>query len=385
MERQIRFFDTTLRDGEQTPGVHFDADVKTVLARRLEEFGAATIEAGFPASSPGDAEAVRRVAGAITRAEVAALARCRAGDIDAAAEALSPAVTPVIHLVLGVSDIHLERKLKMTRARAVRAIAESVAHARRRAERVQFSAEDATRADPIFLRQCVMAAVGEGASRVNLPDTVGCAVPEEYGAMIADMAAFAGPDIIVSAHCHNDLGLATANTVAAVRAGARQVEVSVNGLGERAGNAAAEEVAAVLRLKGVAGTGIRLEHATELSRMVAELSGVPVQPNRALVGGNAFVHSSGIHQDGILKAPENYEFVPPALVGASGHCFVITARSGRSAVAHEAARAGHSLSEDETDRVYREVVRHAEARRGRVTREEVARIAVECVRQNALS
>ena len=375
MEREIRFFDTTLRDGEQTPGVHFDAETKVTLARRLEDFGAAGIEAGFPASSPGDAEAVRRVAEALERAEVAALARCRAGDIDAAAEALAPARRPVVHIVLGVSDIHLEKKLRMSRAAAVRAIAESVTRARRRVERVQFSAEDASRADPVFLRQCAQAAADAGASRVNLPDTVGCALPEEYGAMIADVAAFLDRSVIVSAHCHNDLGLATANTLAAVRAGARQVEGCVNGLGERAGNAAVEEVTAALRLKRIAATGIRLEQAAELSRLVAEAAGVPVQPNRALVGANAFTHSSGIHQDGLLKDPETYEFVSPALVGAPGHRFVITARSGRAAVAREAARAGVNVAPGDVDRVYRAVLRAADARGGAVDPEEIARIA----------
>ena len=375
MEREIRFFDTTLRDGEQTPGVHFDADTKVTLARRLEDFGAAVVEAGFPASSPGDAEAVRRVAQALERAEVAALARCRAGDIDAAAEALAPARRPVVHVVLGVSDIHLAKKLRMSRAAAVRAIAESVTRARRRVERVQFSAEDASRADPVFLRQCAQAAADAGASRVNLPDTVGCALPEEYGAMIADVAAFLDRSVVVSAHCHNDLGLATANTLAAVRAGARQVEGCVNGLGERAGNAAVEEVAAALRLKRIAATGIRLEQAAELSRLVAEAAGVPVQPNRALVGANAFTHSSGIHQDGLLKDPETYEFVSPALVGAPGHRFVITARSGRAAAAREAARAGVNVAPGDVDRVYRAVLQAADARGGAVPPEEIARIA----------
>ena len=375
MEREIRFFDTTLRDGEQTPGVHFDAETKVTLARRLEDFGAAVVEAGFPASSPGDAEAVRRVAEALERAEVAALARCHAGDIDAAAEALAPARRPVVHVVLGVSDIHLAKKLRMSRAAAVRAIAESVARARRCVERVQFSAEDASRADPVFLRQCAQAAADAGASRINLPDTVGCALPEEYGAMIADVAAFLDRSAVVSAHCHNDLGLATANTLAAVRAGARQVEGCVNGLGERAGNAAVEEVAAALRLKRIAATGIRLEQAADISRLVAEAAGVPVQPNRALVGANAFTHSSGIHQDGLLKDPETYEFVPPALVGVPGHRFVITARSGRAAVAREAARAGVPMAPGDVDRVYRAVLRAADARGGAVDPEEIARIA----------
>ena len=383
MSRQVRIFDTTLRDGEQTPGVHFTADEKVELARRLEAFGAATIEAGFPASSPDDAAAVARVAAAVRDCEVAALARCRPGDVDAAAAALDGAVRPVIHVFLGVSDIHLARKLRIPRAGAVRAVEESVRRAARHGMAVQFSAEDATRADRVFLRQCVQTAIEAGAERVNIPDTVGCALPEEYGALIADIVSFAGPDIIVSAHCHDDMGLSTANCLAAVRAGARQLEATVNGIGERAGNAAVEEVAVVLAMKGIAGTGLRLEHTAGLSRRVAEVSGVPVQPNKAVVGRNAFAHSSGIHQDGILKTPENYEYVPPALVGAPGHRFVLTARSGRRAIAHEAARMGSVLEPAAMDRVYEAFLRRAGELHGEVTAAELAQVIRACAVQSA--
>lgn len=275
-QRTVRIFDTTLRDGEQTPGVHLNLQDKVRVAQALEAAGVDTIEAGFPASSRGDFEAVEAVSRAVRRCEVAALARCVPGDIEAAAAALRPAVAPVIHVVLGVSDIHLQHKLRITRARAIQVIAESVGKARNAVPEVEFSLEDATRADAIFRRQCVQAAVAAGATRINLADTVGCALPGEMAAMISDLVAFTANKVIVSAHCHNDLGLATANTVAAVEAGASQVEVTVNGIGERAGNAALEEVGAILRLKRIAECRFDLRHACGLSKLVAELTRVQV-------------------------------------------------------------------------------------------------------------
>ncbi|MCH7960027.1 MAG: 2-isopropylmalate synthase [Candidatus Hydrogenedentes bacterium] len=370
----VRIFDTTLRDGEQTPGVHLRVTQKVAIAERLERLGVATIEAGFPVSSPGDFEAVARIARTVREVEVAALARCCVNDIDAAVKALSDARTPVVHLVLGTSDIHLEKKLGMTRADAVRAVRESVAYARKRVERVEFSLEDATRTERPFLRQIVDVAVEHGASRINIPDTVGRALPGEFGALIDEVVQRVGKDIIVSAHCHNDLGMATANTVAAVLNGARQVEVTVNGIGERAGNAALEEVCAVLAVKGIAQTGVDLTQLTELSRYVAEETRVPVQPNRAIVGANAFAHSSGIHQDGVIKAPENYECLPPAMVGASGHRFVFTARSGRSAIAHRARTSGRPLGPDQLDAAYRRFIVAADRADGAVSDDVVDRI-----------
>ncbi|MDX9973851.1 MAG: 2-isopropylmalate synthase [FCB group bacterium] len=380
MDRRVRIFDTTLRDGEQTPGVHLTADRKVELAARIEAYGVAAIEAGFPASSPGEMDAVSRVARAVTRCEVAALARCVAGDVDAAARAVEPAVSPVIHVFLGTSDIHLGAKLGMTRPEAVRAIGRAVTRAALTGAAVQFSAEDATRSDWHFLRQCVDTAIGCGATRINIPDTVGCALPEEYGALIRRVVQVAGSNVIVSAHCHNDMGLATANSVAAVQAGADQVEVTVNGIGERAGNAASEEVAVVLALKKIAETGVDLRRVTALSREVGEATGVVVQPNRAIVGDNAFAHSSGIHQDGILKDASNYEFVSPALVGAAGHRFVLTARSGRSAIVHEAREMGFRLSPDAAEAVYVAFVAEAERSAGAVSRETLAAIVEETCR-----
>lgn len=370
----VRIFDTTLRDGEQTPGVFLSVDEKVEVARRLEAFGVATIEAGFPVSSPSDRAAVARVAREVRGCEVAAMARCVPGDIAGAAAALHGAAEPVIHVFLSTSDIHLAKKLRIDRAEAIRAIDSCVRQARRAVARVQFSAEDATRTERAFLRQCIEAAVRAGASRINVPDTVGWHTPDEYGAMIADVAAFVGGEAIVSAHCHDDLGMATANTVAAVRHGARQVEVTINGIGERAGNAAAEEVAVVLARRGIAETGVRLDLITELSQHVARVTGVSVQPNRAIVGANAFAHSSGIHQDGMLKAAETYEIVPPDMVGASGHRFVLTARSGRKAVAHVARSLGVPLSSAELEAVYRDVMAHSEAAHGAVTGDALAQI-----------
>lgn len=362
----IRVLDTTLRDGEQTPGVHLDIHKKMAVAAALEALGVAAIEAGFPASSPGDAAAVRALAGAIRGCEVAALSRCVPGDIDAAGAALRAAAYPVVHLVIGTSDIHLAHKLHMSRARVVEGIGQCVRRARRWSDTVQFSLEDATRSDPVFLRQCAGTAVEAGATRINIADTVGCATPDEFGPLIADLVQFLGRDTIVSAHCHNDMGLATANALAAVRAGARQVEVTVNGIGERAGNTALEEIAVIAALKGAGETGIRLEQLTAISALVAEVTGVPVQPNRAVVGRNAFTHSSGIHQDGILKAPENYQFVAPELVGKAGHDFVLTARSGRNAVFHVARSRGHAIADHDRERLYEDFVRFADTVHGAV-------------------
>jgi len=364
--KQIRILDTTLRDGEQTPGVHMNLHQKVAIAGALEALGVATIEAGFPASSPGDAAAVRAIADSVRHCEVAALSRCVPRDIDAAGEALRGAAGPVMHLVIGTSDIQLQHKLGMSRARVVETIARCTREARRWSDTVQFSLEDATRSEPIFLRQCAQTALEAGATRINIADTVGCMTPGEFGPLIADLVQFLGPEIIVSAHCHNDLGLATANALAAIEAGAAQVEATVNGIGERAGNTALEEIAVIAALKGAGDTGIRLDQLSALSAMVAGATGVPVQPNRAIVGAHAFTHSSGIHQDGILKAPQNYQFVPPELVGKAGHDFVLTARSGRNALFHVARSRGHVIPEAARGRLYADFVHFADTVQGAV-------------------
>jgi len=374
MNPKVRIFDTTLRDGEQTPGVHFTVDDKVAIARALEAFGVDTIEAGFPVSSPGDFEAVRRVAAEVTRAEVAALSRCRPDEAAVTADAIRHAAHPVLHMVMSVSDIHLDHKVRMSRAQAIQAIQTSVTEAKRHIEDVEMSFEDAARADRIFLRQCAQTAVDAGATRVNIADTVGAALPEEFGAMVADIVAFVPPSVIVSAHCHDDMGLATANTVAAVRAGARQIEVTVNGIGERAGNAAVEEVGVVLAMKGIAANGIDMTRVQPLSALVAERSGVSVQPNHPVVGANAFAHSSGIHQDGVLKHPSNYAYVTPEMVGAEGHRMVLTARSGRKAVQHVARAMGMPIAPEDVRAVYDAFARHADDTQGPVSPEALAEI-----------
>jgi len=383
MQKRVRIFDTTLRDGEQTPGVHLTEAQKVVIAHKLEAFGVDTIEAGFPISSPGDKAAVTRIAREVRACEVAALARCVAGDIAAAAESVRDASIPVIHVFLGTSEIHLAKKLRMNRAQAIRAIEASVQHARREVAIVQFTPEDSTRTERPFLRQCIGVAIENGATRINIADTVGCATPREFGALIRDVVAFVSPGVLVSAHCHNDMGMATANSIAAIENGAGQVEATVNGIGERAGNAAVEEIAVTLALKQIASANVDTTQITALCKYVSAVTGVPIQPNRAIVGAHAFAHSSGIHQDGIMKDPQNYEFVPPALVGASGHRFVLTARSGRSVIGRRAATLGKVLTIEQVEAVYDAFIRIADTTRGPVPETALDRIIHEFTNHDA--
>jgi 2-isopropylmalate synthase len=367
VSEKIRFFDTTLRDGEQTPGVRFSVEEKVAIARALEAAGIDTIEAGFPVSSPGDAAAVQAVAQAVATSEVAALARCVPRDIDAAGDALRGAARPVMHVVIATSDLHMRRKLNMDRTAVVRAIGESVRRARRHSDTVEFSAEDATRTDAIFLRQCIATAIEAGATRVNIPDTVGWATPEEYGARIHDIVHFVrDARIIVSAHCHNDLGMATANSIAAIRAGARQVEGAINGIGERAGNAAIEQIAVALRAKRIAPSAVDTRHMQVVSRMVSAAARITVPVNHPITGANAFAHASGIHQDGAIKDPATYQCFAPEDVGAEGHRIVLTARSGRRALHHIAAQHGIHIPPDKSDAVYHAFVAHADQVPGEV-------------------
>ncbi len=377
----IRIFDTTLRDGEQTPGIRFTVEQKIEIARALEAAGVHTIEAGFPASSPGDHDAVRAVAAAVRDAEVAALSRCIQGDIAAAGDALREATRPVMHVFIATSDRHIERKLRTTRAAVVRAIAESIRHARGYADAVEFSAEDATRADGIFLRQCVATAIEAGATRINLPDTVGFATPDEYAARIGDIIAFiADPAILVSAHCHNDLGMATANSIAAIGAGARQVEVTVNGIGERAGNAALEQVAVAVTAKGIARTMVDTTRLAAISGMVSGATGIPIPVNQPITGANAFAHASGIHQDGVIKDPGMYECFSPGVVGGDGHRIVLTARSGRKALQHVAAQHGVPIPDGQTEAVYSAFLHHADRTPGEVSAQHVVALVRSTVR-----
>ncbi|MGB7186793.1 MAG: hypothetical protein WBD21_09420, partial [Candidatus Acidiferrales bacterium] len=296
----VRFFDTTLRDGEQSPGFSMTREEKLALASKLEALGVDVIEAGFPVASAGELEAVRAVAAAIRGTRVAALARARREDVEAALTALEPAAMPRLHVFLATSDLHLQAKLRMTRREAIEAIGRWVRHGKERCAEVEFSAEDASRSDIRFLLEVMETAAEAGATILNLPDTVGFSTPEEYGAMFHRVRSHLGrsEEIILSAHCHNDLGLAVANSLAAVRAGARQVECTINGIGERAGNASLEELAVALAVRqsffGVR-TNIRLEEIYSASRALCDVTGISVPPNKAVVGANAFAHEAGIH------------------------------------------------------------------------------------------
>src|SRR5229473_2337770 len=316
----VRIFDTTLRDGEQSPGFSMNTNEKIRMARQLAALNVDVIEAGFPISSRGDLEAVQAVAKEVRTVPIAALARAKKHDIDAAVEALKPAAASRLHIFLATSDLHLQVKLNMTREQALEAIGSTIRYGRQHVGEVEFSAEDAGRTDIDFLCQVCRTAVDAGATILNLPDTVGYAVPEEYGAMFRQIREYLGDaqGITLSAHCHDDLGLAVANSLAAVRAGVRQIECTVNGIGERAGNAALEEVAVALAVRkdsfGVT-TGIRMAELFPTSRMLTEITGAQVAPNKAVVGANAFAHEAGIHQDGIIKNPLTYEIISPETVG----------------------------------------------------------------------
>ena len=354
----VHIFDTTLRDGEQSPGFSMTAAEKIRLARQLESLGVDIIEGGFPISSPGDLEGVRAVAREIRGCKVAALARVRRADIDVALEGLAGAAHPRLHMVLATSDLHLQQKLRMTREQALEAISTNVRYARERCAEVEFSAEDASRTGIDFLCEAVGRAVKAGATIVNLPDTVGHSVPEEYAAMFRSVIDYLGgaQGIILSAHCHDDLGLAVANSVAAVRAGARQLELTINGIGERAGNAALEEVAVLLHVRkdsfGV-DTNLRIEKLYATSRMLTEITGVGVAPNKGVVGSNAFAHEAGIYQDGILKNPLTYEIISPEAVGVPKRQLVLGKHSGRNALRSALAEIGYDPNTVELDLCYK--------------------------------
>ncbi|MGA9775213.1 MAG: 2-isopropylmalate synthase [Candidatus Dormiibacterota bacterium] len=344
----VEFFDTTLRDGEQSPGASLDPGAKLQVARQLARLRVDVIEAGFPASSPGDLEAVRTIAREVQGPAVTGLARAVRSDIDAVHEAVRDASRHLIHVFIGVSDVHITEKLGLDRAQVLARIREAVSYARSLCATVQFSPEDAGRADPDYLCEAVQVAVDAGAGVVNLPDTTGYCLPSEFGELVSTVRSqVRGMDrVLVSVHCHDDLGLATANSLAGIAAGARRVEGCINGLGERAGNAAIEEVAMALRVRRpVLGLGDNLD-ARELvptSRMVAALTGIGVPPNKPVVGGNAFSHASGVHQHGVLRDRRTYEIIAAEEVGADGTQIVLTARSGRHALVHRLQRIGVEL------------------------------------------
>jgi 2-isopropylmalate synthase len=367
----VRIFDTTLRDGEQAPGAGLTAAEKLEVARQLARLRVDVIEAGFPAASPGDFEAVRRIAqetkGGIA---VAALARCRDGDPQRAVEAIGIAERPHLHLFIATSDIHLKHKLKLTREQALADARTWVSWARETLgpdAEIEFSAEDASRTEESFLLEVYAAVVEAGASTVNIPDTVGYAIPAEFGRLVGSVVDLVGRDATVSVHCHNDLGLATANTLAAVQAGARQVEVTINGLGERAGNASLEEVVMALRTRPnqfpELAAQVQTEQITPASRLVSYLTGFAIQPNKAIVGANAFAHESGIHQDGFLKNPLTYEIMTPQSVGLSGSTLSIGKLSGRRGLQGKLRELGHEVDGEALDAIYRAAISLADSKK----------------------
>jgi 2-isopropylmalate synthase len=381
----VRIFDTTLRDGEQSPGFSMNTEEKIRLARQLAALNVDVIEAGFPIASRGDLEAVKKVAQEVRTVPIAALARAKKQDVEAAIEALKPAASSRLHVFLATSDLHLRAKLNMTRNQALEAITSMIRHGRQHVGEVEFSAEDAGRTDIDFLCEVCRAAVDAGATVLNLPDTVGYAVPEEYGAMFTKVREYLGdPDgITLSAHCHDDLGMAVANSLAAVRAGVRQIECTINGIGERAGNASLEEVVVALAVRkesfGVT-TGIRLEELFPTSRMLTEITGAQVAPNKAIVGANAFAHEAGIHQDGIIKDPLTYEIISPQTVGVPARSLVLGKHSGRHALRQSLRDLGFEASDPELAEVYARVTALADHSK-QVRARDILAIAHEVIRR----
>jgi 2-isopropylmalate synthase len=356
MEKQIFIFDTTLRDGEQVPGCKLNTKEKIRLALQLEELGVDVIEAGFPISSPGDFESVTEISKIIRNASVCGLTRAVQKDIDVAGEALKYAKKPRIHTGIGTSDFHIKSKFNTTREEILRRAVQAVKWARNYTDDVEFFAEDAGRTDNEYLAQVVEAVIAAGATVVNIPDTTGYCLPSQYGEKMAYLMQHVSniDRAILSCHCHNDLGMATANSIAGVISGARQIECTINGLGERAGNTSLEEVVMVLKQHKDLGlyTNIQTQLLNPISRLVSETMRVPVQPNKAIVGANAFSHSSGIHQDGFLKNAQTYEIISPDEVGAEGSKIVLTARSGRSALAYRFQKLGYDFTRDDIDVLY---------------------------------
>ena len=356
MDRVI-FFDTTLRDGEQSPGASMNTAEKVRLATQLEKLGVDVIEAGFPAASPGDFEAVQAISHKVSKIQVAGLARTSKEDIDKAWGAIKDAVYPRIHTFIATSDIHLKHKLKMNRDEVIKTASDCVKYAKSFTDNVEFSAEDASRSDRDFLCRVLEAAIDAGATTVNIPDTVGYALPNEFGELISYIKSHT-PNIdraIISVHCHNDLGLATANTMAGLIAGARQVEVTINGIGERAGNTSLEEIAMSLHTRRSLldlDSTIVSQEIVPTSRLVSMITGIVVQPNKAIVGANAFAHEAGIHQDGVLKNRMTYEIMEPGMVGLTSNRLVLGKHSGRHAFRDKLSDLGYDLSKDEIDRLF---------------------------------
>lgn len=365
--QKVQIFDTTLRDGEQVPGCKLNKDQKLVIARRLDELGVDVIEAGFPVSSPGDFESVQAIAKTVKNATVCGLTRAVKKDIEVAAHALKFAKKPRIHTGIGTSDFHIKYKFNASPEEIIERAAEAVAYAKTFVDDVEFYAEDAGRTDNEFLAKVCSEAINAGATVLNIPDTTGYCLPEEYGLKIKFLKEnVIGIDkAILSCHCHNDLGLATANAIAGVINGARQIECTINGIGERAGNTSLEEVVMVLRQHPNLGfdTNINSKLLYDTSLLVSENMGMFVQPNKAIVGSNAFAHSSGIHQDGVIKNRETYEIMDPADVGVTESAIILTARSGRAALAYRAKKIGYELTKLQLDIVYQEFLKFADRKK----------------------
>jgi 2-isopropylmalate synthase len=364
---KIHIFDTTLRDGEQVPGCKLNTKEKINLALALEELGVDIIEAGFPISSPGDFESVKEIARVVKNATVCGLSRAVEKDIQVAAEALKGAKRPRIHTGIGTSDLHIKGKFNSTREEIIQRAIQAVKWAKNYVDDVEFYAEDAGRTDNDYLARVVEAVIKAGATVVNIPDTTGYCLPYQYGEKIAYLVNNV-PNIdkaILSCHCHNDLGLATANSISGIIAGARQIECTINGLGERAGNTSLEEVVMIIRQHRHLGfyTDVKAKQLNPLSRQVSDTMRMPVQPNKAIVGSNAFSHSSGIHQDGFLKDALTYEIINPEEVGADSSKIVLTARSGRSALAYRFQKLGFQFNRNDVDVLYNEFLEIADSKK----------------------
>lgn len=381
MNNRVYIFDTTLRDGEQSPGCSMTVPEKMRMARKLVELGVDILEAGFPIASEGDFEAVQSITREFGWAQVAALARACTLDIERAAKALDGAKRPRIHTFIATSEIHLKHKLKKSQQQVLDDAVAAVELARRYVDDVEFSAEDATRTDWNYLEQVSRAVVAAGARTVNLPDTVGYSTPDEYAALIARMSCALGDSAILSVHCHDDLGLAVANSLAAVQAGARQIECTINGVGERAGNCALEEVVMAIKTRQDRlpyQVAIQTEHLYPASQLLTEMIAFGPQPNKAIVGENAFAHEAGIHQDGYLKERSTYEIIDPRSVGVPESRLVLGKHSGRHALGNRCADLGFQLTKEELERVYHRFTALADRKKG-VRNEEISALVRETV------
>ena len=380
-KEKVQIFDTTLRDGEQVPGCKLNTAQKLVIAQQLDRLGVDVIEAGFPISSPGDFNSVVEISKIVKNATVCGLTRANKKDIEAAAQALEYAKKPRIHTGIGTSDSHILHKFRSTREQILERAVEAVRYAKSFVEDIEFYAEDAGRTDNEFLARVCEEVIKAGATVLNIPDTTGYCLPEEYGAKIRYLKENVKgiENVILSCHCHNDLGLATANSIAGVQNGARQIECTINGIGERAGNTALEEVVMIMKQHPYLNldTNINTRLLHETSQMVQEAMGIRVQPNKAVVGENAFAHSSGIHQDGVIKNRETYEIMNPEDVGLTESSIILTARSGRAALAYRAKNLGYDLTKEQLDVVYPEFLNFADIKK-EVMDEDIHQIIENC-------